>query len=320
MTNILSIPTDPLFDILVQVDDPLAITATCKDLRDYSDLLAQKLLHDIRTQTRPEDLCRILPILDSELSAPEKVKLVFQNVVNTHRSCWQWKSRKDIEENSFKNDLKLTHEGLPTVSLRRWNKMMYDIQVKADGEIDAFMSTNFRNVRNGLVTCKDINFLPSDFSRSFPVHNVQVIGILGRNKITYIPTDFCKLTLLTEFHLNLSFLSDLPDEFSQLTNLTDLDLSENKFKTLPSPIIHLTNLNTLTLNNNHISQIPDEITRLKQLTLLDLRENKISNIPWEVNPPYLKLTLTGNPITNPPQDFREWAAQKYYEEFPPQPE
>ncbi len=202
MTNILSIPTDPLFDILVQVDDPLAITATCKDLRDYSDLLAQKLLLDIRNQTPPQDLCRILPIIDSELSASEKVKVVFEQVVTTHRRCWQYKKPRE--------QLDLIHGGLPTVSLRRFIRMMIDIQVKADQD----NTIAIKEISNNRPDCTkvtlknlNLNFFPRVL---LTIERINFVT-LSENRLTFIPTEVQDYPLTCRYYdLSSNEITSIP--------------------------------------------------------------------------------------------------------------
>jgi len=107
--------------------------------------------------------------------------------------------------------------------------------------------------------------------------------------LTNVPRSVCRLTTLTELHLDYNQLTQLPDNcLSNLTALTSFSASRNNIAELQDGVFDgLHNLQTLILNRNRISSIGLRVfhcpVKLTSLTEVDLSENRIQTLePWPV--------------------------------------
>jgi len=107
--------------------------------------------------------------------------------------------------------------------------------------------------------------------------------------LTHVPRPVCRLTTLTQLHLDDNRLTRLPDNcFTNLTALTLLSVDRNNITELQDGLFDgLHSLQTLGLKGNHISSIGLRVfngsAMLTSLTKVDLSYNRIQTLePWPV--------------------------------------
>ena len=110
---------------------------------------------------------------------------------------------------------------------------------------------------------------------------------ITRTPLTHVPRSVCRLTTLTQLHLDYNRLTRLPDNcFTNLTALTSLAASENNIAQLQDGIFDgLQKLVTLWLGDNRISSIGLRVfngsAMLTSLRSVTLKGNRLQTLePW----------------------------------------
>ena len=112
-----------------------------------------------------------------------------------------------------------------------------------------------------------------------------------------------------ELEINISYekdyVKDFPSNFGKLTMITNLTLRSVGLKTIPEPIGKLINIKNLDLYGNELKSVPGFIRNLKELKFFDLGENDLVEFP-EVTTQLLKLINLGlgyNKISSVPESI-----------------
>ena len=107
--------------------------------------------------------------------------------------------------------------------------------------------------------------------------------------LTSVPRSVCRLTTLTQLHLDSNQLTRLPDNcLSNLTSLASFSASENHITELQDGLFDgLHKLQRLTLNRNRISSIGLRVfhcpVRLTSLMKVNLTDNRVHTLePWPI--------------------------------------
>ena len=134
--------------------------------------------------------------------------------------------------------------------------------------------------------------IPRDLSalRDLERLSFENFRYFGRDKISSLPEDICKLANLkvlalgsaTHPEIILNNLIKLPKGIGNLAELTDIFVQFNSLIELPSEIGNLRKLKVLKLGGNNLSCLPKDIGRLKELEILTAWNNQLIELPEEI--------------------------------------
>lgn len=120
---------------------------------------------------------------------------------------------------------------------------------------------------------------------------------LARSKLTMVPSEIGKLSLLERLDLFNNQLAIFPLPVVRLSLLNTLDMHDNQLEILPPEICELSQLKVLSLAHNKLRALPPEIGKLSQLKSLDLWSNELTTLPSEINElQFFGLGLNFNPL------------------------
>ena len=97
--------------------------------------------------------------------------------------------------------------------------------------------------------------------------------LLGRNRISSLPSTLGMLSNLVLLHLNWNQLNAVPDEIGSCTALEELQLSYNKLRMVPQTFSNLTNLKFAALQNNLLELLPTSLGNMPNLSKLAFENN-----------------------------------------------
>ena len=126
--------------------------------------------------------------------------------------------------------------------------------------------------------------------RNLECLSFENFSYFGREKITSLPEDICKLTNLkvlalgsaTHPEIILNNLTELPKGIGNLAELTHIYLQFNSLSELPAEIGNLKKLKVLKLGGNNLSFLPKEVGNLKELEILTIWNNQLKRLPEEI--------------------------------------
>eukprot|EP01105_Mastigella_eilhardi_P008567 TRINITY_DN2075_c0_g1_i1.p1 TRINITY_DN2075_c0_g1~~TRINITY_DN2075_c0_g1_i1.p1 ORF type:complete len:817 (+),score=187.21 TRINITY_DN2075_c0_g1_i1:306-2453(+) len=130
---------------------------------------------------------------------------------------------------------------------------------------------------------------------------------LNWNKLTQVPAELGRLSVLKALELSSNYLINLPPEMALLSNLEMLDIAQNQFSTLPYCVYKMTNLVSFTFAANTISHMSLFVSNLSNLTRLEGRRNKLSLLPGEIGQLHKLsfLSLPSNCLSQLPAELGE---------------
>ncbi len=139
--------------------------------------------------------------------------------------------------------------------------------------------------KNGRITRLDLN-------------NQEV----GKEGITFLPSQIGTLTELEVLTINDNDLSDLPNELFGLEKLKTLEVQNNDITKLSKRVGNLSDLLVLDLRNNELRVLPEQISKLRKLEILQLWGNDLEYLPKSVAKlsSLKELYLRGNKLLNLP--------------------
>jgi hypothetical protein len=88
-------------------------------------------------------------------------------------------------------------------------------------------------------------------------------------------------------------------------NMTTLNLSNKNLLFVPQEAFQLKNVEDLRLNGNKLFDLSPDIQYLKKLRMIDLSDNQFTRFPSCESKNLLILKMTGNPIEEMPEHFRD---------------
>lgn len=135
--------------------------------------------------------------------------------------------------------------------------------------------TNYKAI---LVTCKQLDHIPSNF---FDLIWVEKLLIVGDNEYairSIVDERFNKLDRINYFLIDLMQLDSFNKKF-YLPKLENVYLIETNIKEFPESFLKCEKLKTIKINVSEIKSIPDNIKKLKNLEYLSLHFNLIKSLP-----------------------------------------
>ncbi|XP_033214795.1 leucine-rich repeat protein soc-2 homolog isoform X2 [Belonocnema kinseyi] len=107
------------------------------------------------------------------------------------------------------------------------------------------------------------------------LRNITIMDI-GRNRIGWLPDEFCLLQKLEILIMDNNGLSILPDNFGNLVALKELIANSNRLSNLPDSMGSLKKLCFLDLYENDFTEMPVDLDNLENLEGLDMEYNFFS--------------------------------------------
>jgi Leucine-rich repeat (LRR) protein len=125
--------------------------------------------------------------------------------------------------------------------------------------------------------------------------NFEILN-LGRNPLTTLPDELCKVTSLQQIWLDDCQLAGaLSQCLLNLPNLSLLRAPHNHITEIPASIAQCTQLKILCLDRNELTSLPEDLP--PQLEELLVRHNQLTELPKSLPPSLRILHISSNQLT-----------------------